>query len=406
MEKLNEILGKYVTNDADTTNKLLGAAFIVVNKDGILFQGSKGRTRLEYSSRGFEADDTQVWAASMSKIVTICGVMALVERGVVGLDDDMRGVVPELGELQILKGFTDDGKPILEENESPITLRHLLTHGAGLGTDIADPDLMKWSNFVGRKATCLDYTLEGWTVPLKFPPGEGWYYGGGTEFAGVAIERITKQRLDQVMEEEVFEKLGMRHTTFYRQEYPPDFTGWPRVQENPLMRGADGALTEVPIPVPAVPKLLSLGSGLYMTAEDHAKVLRDLLKSSAGEGGMLKKETVDEMFRPQLKESQRAVLKAITDMFHDNMVPEFPKDMPLDHGISGIINLEDVPGKRKKGSMMWHGMTNGKWWVDRESGIAATLFVNVLPQGDAVVTRLYDELERAVYGDLLPSLGT
>ena len=59
----------------------------------------------------------------MSKIVTIAGVMALVERGVVSLDDDMRTVVPELGALQILKGFTDDGKPILEDNDRPITLR-------------------------------------------------------------------------------------------------------------------------------------------------------------------------------------------------------------------------------------------------------------------------------------------
>jgi hypothetical protein len=43
-------------------------------------------------------------------------------------------------------------------------------------------------------------------------------------------------------------------------------------------------------------------------------------------------------------------------------------------------------------------------WLDRESGIAGTLFVSVLPQGDAAVIRLYDELEKAVYGDLLPAL--
>lgn len=46
-----------------------------------------------------------------------------------------------------------------------------------------------------------------------------------------------------------------------------------------------------------------------------------------------------------------------------------------------------------------------KQWIDRESGIAATLFVNVLPQGDATVVKLYDELERAVYGDLLGKKG-
>jgi CubicO group peptidase (beta-lactamase class C family) len=225
-----------------------------------------------------------------------------------------------------------------------------------MGTDNADPDLMRWSNAIGRKASCLDYTLEGWSVPLKFTPGEGWYYGGATEFAGVAVERIMEKKLDEVMDKELFEKLGMRNTTFYR-----DRDGFKGRVAGCLMRNADGTFTETPVPVPTEPELLSLGSGLYMTVEDHAKLLQDLLKSTAGEAGTLRKETVDEMFRPQLNDSQRAVLKAITDMFHDAMVPEFPQGMPLDHGISGIINLEDVPGKRKRGSMMWHGMANGKW---------------------------------------------
>ncbi|KAK3346468.1 beta-lactamase/transpeptidase-like protein [Lasiosphaeria hispida] len=398
MEKLNAILRKHIAAEDDMTNKLLGAAFIVVGKDGIVYQGSAGRTSLATSLPAF-TPDTVVWAASMSKIITITGVMSLVERGVVSLDDGMRAVVPELGALQILRGFTDDGEPILEDNDREISLRHLLTHTAGLGADVADPDLMRWSAAVGRTATCLDYTLEGWTVPLKFPPGEGWYYGGATEFAGVAVERITAKRLDDVMGEEILKKLGMRDTTFYR-----DSEGFKGRVPGCMMRDADGGLSEVPVPVPAEPELLSLGSGLYTTAGDHAKVLQSLLRSTAGEEGLLRKETVDEMFRPQLNEPQRAVLKAITDMFHDGMVPEFPEGMLLDHGISGIINLEDVPGKRRKGSMMWQGMANGHWWVDRESGIAGTLFVNVLPQGDAAVIRLYDELERAVYGDLLPGL--
>jgi len=205
----------------------------------------------------------------------------------------------------------------------------------------------------------MDYTLEGWSVPLKFAPGEGWYYGGATEFAGVAVERLAGKNLEEVMGEEVFDKLGMRDTTFFREG--DRFKG--RVA-GCVMRGAEGGLSEVPVPVPVEPELLSLGSGLYATAGDHAKLLQSLLRSSAGEEGLLRKETVDEMFRPQLNESQRAVLKAITDVFHDAMVPEFPKGMPLDHGISGIINTEDVPGKRKKGSMMWQGMANGHWVSD------------------------------------------
>lgn len=36
-------------------------------------------------------------------------------------------------------------------------------------------------------------------------------------------------------------------------------------------------------------------------------------------------------------------------------------------------------------------------WIDRETGVAGVLIVNVQPHGDPVVKSLYDELERAVY---------
>jgi hypothetical protein len=43
-------------------------------------------------------------------------------------------------------------------------------------------------------------------------------------------------------------------------------------------------------------------------------------------------------------------------------------------------------------------------WIDRESGIAASLIVNVLDIPDPVVERLYNDIEHAVYGELLPSI--
>lgn len=99
---------------------------------------------------------------------------------------------------------------------------------------------------------------------------------------------------------------------------------------------------------------------MYTTAADHAKVLQALLKAT-GKDGLVKKQTVEEMLRPQLTDIQKGMLKTITDAFHDAMTPEFEAGMPLDHGISGIINLQDAPGKRRKGSMMWLGMANGHW---------------------------------------------
>lgn len=59
----------------------------------------------------------------MTKIVTATSLMQIFERGLIRLDDDARSLVPELANAQILRGFNNDDKPILESNTDPITLR-------------------------------------------------------------------------------------------------------------------------------------------------------------------------------------------------------------------------------------------------------------------------------------------
>lgn len=41
-------------------------------------------------------------------------------------------------------------------------------------------------------------------------------------------------------------------------------------------------------------------------------------------------------------------------------------------------------------------------WIDPKTGIGGVLLVNVTPYKDATALKLWDELERAVYGELVP----
>lgn len=59
----------------------------------------------------------------MTKIITATSVMQLVEKGLIGLDDDVRPLVPQLAEMRVLRGFVGADIPYLEENKTPITLR-------------------------------------------------------------------------------------------------------------------------------------------------------------------------------------------------------------------------------------------------------------------------------------------
>jgi hypothetical protein len=51
--------------------------------------------------------------------------------------------VPAIAEAQVLSGFDAEGKPTFRPPKCAITLRHLLTHGAGFSYEIWNPDIQK-----------------------------------------------------------------------------------------------------------------------------------------------------------------------------------------------------------------------------------------------------------------------
>jgi len=51
----------------------------------------------------------------------------------------------------------------------------------------------------------------------------------------------------------------------------------------------------------------------------------------------------------------------IADMVKEQFAPEWPGKPKLNHGIGGVISLEDIPGKRNKGSLAWSGAANSRW---------------------------------------------
>lgn len=109
-------------------------------------------------------------------------------------------------------------------------------------------------------------------------------------------------------------------------------------------------------PAPREHEVESGGAGLYSTPPDYALFLHALLQEK-----IVKKSTLDQMFTPQLNETQSGMMDSVREVVHDSFFPEFPKSLELNHGLGGAINMEDAPGKRKKGSMSWSGFCNSHW---------------------------------------------
>jgi CubicO group peptidase (beta-lactamase class C family) len=89
-------------------------------------------------------------AFSNTKLFTSCSVLALVEDGRIGLDDPIGTHLPELASPQVLRpGATrlDDTEPA----RRPITVRHLLSHSAGLSYGLLDPGTLMYRAYTERR---------------------------------------------------------------------------------------------------------------------------------------------------------------------------------------------------------------------------------------------------------------
>ncbi|ROV90540.1 hypothetical protein VPNG_10039 [Cytospora leucostoma] len=409
-EKLDGILTAHVSQPSplhlhmdDTKDMLIGASFMLVNKEGILFSGSSGRTSLGGSLEPWTIH-TFAWMASLTKLPSTVCLLQLLSRGYLTLDEDLRSrfretVVAHLASVQILRGFDATDQAILEPNVRPITLRHLLTHTSGLGYDLPSENLMRWRRSVGKLKNNLSWTGEGFSTPLLFEPGTAWLYGTGIDWATRLLEAVTGETLREYMDANIFKPLGIRNSVFRPGTMPGCREGKTPIPQPAkiLFREPDRTLHEMkpqPISSRGDHELDSGGAGLFSTTYEYSKLLRGILG-----GELLPKDSIELLFAPQLDDRlQKSMMEtlAISPAF----APNYPPKMPANFAFGGMMNLEDIPGRRKAGSITWSGMSNCRWWIDRTTGIAGLLVVSVLPYGDTVASKLFDELERAVYEEL------
>jgi len=87
-----------------------------------IYSNAVGSLNFEPNSPPFTADSV-CWVASMTKLVVAVSVMQLVEKGKIGINDDVGKVIPVLANKEVLEGFDDDGKPIFAKATRPVTLR-------------------------------------------------------------------------------------------------------------------------------------------------------------------------------------------------------------------------------------------------------------------------------------------
>lgn len=138
---------------------------------------------------------------SVSKPLTGVAVMQLVEKGLVGLNDDIRTYVPE---------FPDKGHVI--------TIRHLLTHTSGIrhyrNTDFpGTPDVENIAPVDGFRDGLPIFARD----PLLFEPGSYYFYSSyGVNLLEGVVEKASGSTFEEYMRTHVWGPAGMTSTHFSR----------------------------------------------------------------------------------------------------------------------------------------------------------------------------------------------
>lgn len=346
--------------------------------------------------------DSCMWVASCTKLMTAIAALQCVEKGLLALDDDISGVLPEWKDKQVLKGFNDDGTPQLEATQAKVTLRQLLTHSSGLTYAFMNEQFKRFIQYKAANGWKLESELlcPDLPVPLMFEPGTSWSYGIGTDWAGKLVERATGLSLGDFMDKNIWKPLGITGASF-RILDRPDIRDR---QAQMSIRTADGKLS--PYPKAYFPENTSVdhgGGGVFTNPRDLFKILIACVDSDPK---LLTSESYKLLCEPSLSAPSAAAFTAIrTQAFETaNAAAEkrgnpmqIPGSKDLTWAVGGALNLDDVPGGRRAGTIAWGGLPNLSWVVDRASGVALLYASQLLPPGESLTAWVVRQLEAEVY---------
>jgi D-alanyl-D-alanine carboxypeptidase len=134
--------------------------------------------------------------ASNTKSMTCTVLLALVDRGVVGLDDQVKKYLPRMVGI--------DG----------VTLRQLCQNTSGIG-DYAPSLDPQFVNNPTRQWAQMELASNGLAQPAVGAPGAKWGYSNtGFILLGMALQAATGKSWDALYQQYVFGPLGMSQTSF------------------------------------------------------------------------------------------------------------------------------------------------------------------------------------------------
>ncbi len=323
-------------NQAIREDKIPGAVVLVGHKGRVIYRKAYG-SRALLPAREPMTVDTIFDIASLTKIVaTTSGMMKLVERGLVRVDDPVTAYLPDF-----------------QNGASALTIRDLMTHFSGLRPDL---DLEPaWSGYeTGIRKALAD-------KPAGPPESKFVYSDINFILAGEIVHRVSGLPENEYVKQILFDPLGMKDTA-----YLPAASLRPRIA--PTEMQPDGNILRGVVHDPTARYMGGVAghAGVFSTADDLARFCQMIL-----DGG-------DGLFSP-------ATIRRFT-------TPATPANQPVERGLGWDIQ-SPYSGVRGDlfpvGSFGHTGFTGTSIWLDPGSQTYVILLTNsVHPHQRKAITPL------------------
>jgi CubicO group peptidase (beta-lactamase class C family) len=325
--------------------------------------------------------DTIFRIYSMSKIISSVAVMALYEEGRIKLDDPVTKYLPALKSVKVFKGGTA-AAPVVVPAQTPITIKHLLTHTSGFiyGFGTGPLDKIYNSSDVFEATSMDEFVARAVKLPLAHEPGERFSYGINTDILGAVVEKVSGEKFEDFVDERICGHLGMRDTGFdvspekmgrlaVVYEHPKPAAGGTNGGQ-PNAAPARGFVESKPIASSYAERgrgIAAGGSGMFSTAGDYARFAQMLLNGGELDGvRILGRKTVELMTANHLNHLPR-------------VTHEFSSADGFGLGLAVRLDLAKGNELGSVGQFGWDGAATTTVNIDPKEQLVALVFAQHMP---------------------------
>ncbi len=300
MQLVQNTLNRFVTS-----GQIAGYAVRILQHDEVRFEGSFGFADVEKKVE-MSAGNTIFPIASMSKVITVAGIMRLYEQGLFKMWDPVSEFLPGFRKPKIAREKAD-GSYTIEDAKGEVTMRQLFTMTSGVPYPWPDTaagriraeEERKWEKTGKPVPGTVEYANLVGQLPLAFEPGERWMYGFSIDVLGAVIEVLSGKTLGEYLKENIFDPLGMKDTGFF----VPEDQHYRIATLYHINEGMKPDTRDYPSRKPAFE---SGGGGLFSTVRDYSRFAQMLLHGGTLDGErILGRKTIDLISTDHLTPEQR-----------------------------------------------------------------------------------------------------